>query len=226
MRAMRWGFLMLVAWALAQSVGEILDRVEKNLQDPWQAVVQGEIQGPSSREELRARVLAIPKENLFRIEFQKPGSLEGNFTVVTEKEVWNYLYLTNQLIISPKEKAQVQGLGFSPQGLGDLKVLSQRVSLRLAGEERIPEGAAWKLLGQAQEGQGFAGLELYILKVDPRPVRFLFRDEAGKVLADLRVVEFKRASLRPQDLKTLPQGCPGGAALKPLTPVSPGFSKA
>lgn len=196
---------LLFALALTQSATEILDRVEKNLQDPWQAVVQGLVQGPSGQEELRARVLALPKENLFRIEFQKPGSLEGNFTVITEKEVWNYLYLTNQLIISPKEKAQVQGLGFSPQGLGDLKGLSERVALRVVGEERLPEGVAWKLLGQAKEGQGFASLELYILKSDPRPVRFVFRDEAGKVLADLKVVEFKRAALRAQDLKRYPK---------------------
>jgi len=196
---------LLFALALTQSATEILDRVEKNLQDPWQAVVQGLVQGPSGQEELRARVFALPKENLFRIEFQKPGSLEGNFTVITEKEVWNYLYLTNQLIISPKEKAQVQGLGFSPQGLGDLKGLSERVALRVVGEERLPEGVAWKLLGQAKEGQGFASLELYILKSDPRPVRFVFRDEAGKVLADLKVVEFKRAALRVQDLKRYPK---------------------
>lgn len=201
-----WGvWLLALGLALAQSVSEILDRVERNLQDPWQAVVQGQIQGPGGQEELKARVLAIPKENLFRIEFQKPGSLEGNFTVITEKEVWNYLYLTNQLIVSPKEKAQVQGLGFSPQGLGDLKGLSERVSLRLVGEERLPEGVVWKLVGRAQEGQGFATLELYILKNDPRPVRFVFRDEAGKVMADLRVVEFKKASLRPQDLKRYPK---------------------
>lgn len=201
-----WGVLLLaLGLALAQSVSEILDRVERNLQDPWQAVVQGQIQGPGGQEELKARVLAIPKENLFRIEFQKPGSLEGNFTLITEKEVWNYLYLTNQLIVSPKEKAQVQGLGFSPQGLGDLKGLSERVSLRLVGEERLPEGVAWKLVGRAQEGQGFATLELYILKNDPRPVRFVFRDEVGKVMADLRVVEFKKASLRPQDLKRYPK---------------------
>lgn len=197
--------VLVLGLALAQSVAEILDRVEKNLQDPWQALVQGQVQGPSGPEELRARVYALPKENLFRIEFLKPGSLEGNFTVVTEKEVWNYLYLTNQLVISPKERAQVQGLGFSPQGLGDLKGLSERVNLRLLGEERLPEGVAWRLSGTAKEGQGFASLELYILKADPRPVRFVFRDEAGKVLADLKVVEFRRTPLRAQDLKRYPK---------------------
>ena len=51
--------------------------------------------------------------------------------MITAKEVWNYLYLTNQVIISPREKAQVQGLGFSPQTFGDLKALAKEVSLRL-----------------------------------------------------------------------------------------------
>lgn len=196
---------LLFALALAQSATEILERVEKNLQDPWQAVLQGQVPGPAGPEELRARIFAIPKENLLRIEFLRPGSLEGNFTVVTEKEVWNYLYLTNQLVVSPKERAQVQGLAFNPQGLSDLRALADRVAFRVVGEERLPEGVAWKLLGQAREGQGFASLEVYVLKSDPRPVRFLFRDEAGKVLADLRVAEFKKAALRVQDLKRYPK---------------------
>lgn len=196
---------LLLTLALAQSVEEILDRVERNLTEPWQAVVRGTFQGPSGPEELGARVYAIPKEGLFRIEFLKPASLEGNFTVITAKEVWNYLYLTNQLLISPREKAQVQGLGFSPQAFGDLKSLAKEVNLRLAGEERLPEGVAWKLLGQAKGNQGFAQLELYVLKADPRPVRFLFRDEGGKVLADLRVVAFQRANLTPAALKRYPK---------------------
>jgi len=196
---------LFLAPALAQSVEEILDRVEKNLAEPWQAVVRGTFQGPSGPEELEARVYAIPKEDLFRMEFLKPASLEGNFTVITAKEVWNYLYLTNQLLISPREKAQVQGLGFSPQAFGDLRALAKEASLRLAGEERLPEGVAWKLLGQTRGNQGFAQVELYVLKADPRPVRFLFRDEGGRVLGDLRVVAFQRARLTPSALKRYPK---------------------
>ncbi|GGM92725.1 membrane protein [Thermus composti] len=199
------GFVAWLSLGLAQSVQEILDRVEKNLSTPWQATVQGRIQGPAGEEELLARVYALPQARLFRVEFLKPGSLEGNFTVITEKEVWNYLYLTNQLVISPKEKAQVQGLGFSPQGLGDIRSLAKWVSLRLEGEVRLPEGVAWKLSGQAKEGQGFARMELYVLKADPRPLRFLFLDEGGKVLADLKVVEFKRANLTEARLKRYPK---------------------
>ncbi|SDF06864.1 Outer membrane lipoprotein-sorting protein [Thermus arciformis] len=198
-------WLLAFLLALAQTTAEVLDRVEKNLSEPWQAVLQGTFQGPSGQEELKARVYAIPRENLFRIEFLKPASLEGNFTVVAGKEVWNYLYLTNQLVIAPLEKAQVQGLGFSPQGLGDLKALRERVEFRLLGEERLPEGVAWKLLGRPKESQGFAEVELYILKADPRPLRFVFKDEGGKALAGLRVVEFKRTSLTPAQLKRYPK---------------------
>lgn len=48
-------------------------------------------------------------------------------------------------------------------------------------------------------------MELYVLKADPRPLRFVFKDEAGKVLADLRVVEFQRTSLTPAQLKRYPK---------------------
>ena len=191
------GLVGLLSLGLAQSAQEILDRVEKNLSTPWQATVQGRIQGPGGEEELLARVYALPQARLFRV--------EGNFTVITEKEVWNYLYLTNQLVISPREKAKIQGLGFAPQGLGDLKALSEQVDLRLEGEVRLPEGMAWKLVGRSKENQGFAAMELYILKADPRPLRFVFLDEKGKVLADLKVVEFKRTNLTEAQLKRYPK---------------------
>lgn len=197
--------LLFLGMVLAQSASGILKRVEENLSTPWQAVIQGKIQTPSGEEALFARAYALPKENLFRVEFEKPASLEGNFVVITEKEVWNYLFLTNQLVISPKDKAQIQGLGFTPRGLGDVKDLAERVSFRLVGEVRLEEGPAWKLLGQAKEGQGFAQVELYVLKADPRPVRFVFLDEEGKVLAHLRVTSFNRAPLKPQALLRYPK---------------------
>lgn len=198
-------FLLFLSIVWAQSVSEVLERVEKNLSTPWQAVVQGKIQTPSGEEALLVRVYALPQEKLFRLEFEKPASLEGNFTVLTEKEVWNYLYLTNQLVITPKERAQVQGLGFNPQGLGDVKALAERVNFRLVGEVRLEEGPAWKLVGQAKEEQGFTQVELYVLKADPRPVRFVFLGEKGKVLADLRVTSFNRTPLKPQALLRYPK---------------------
>lgn len=195
----------LALLALAQSPRELLDRVEANLKTPWQATLQGVYRAPSGMQEVRARILALPQEETYRIEFLAPASLQGNFTVVTPKEVWNYLYLTNQLVVSPREKAQVQGLGFAPQALADLKALAGRLELRLLGEEATPEGAAYRLQGLARdEGLGFKSLEAWVLKEDPRPLRLLLRDGAG-VVADLRLLDFRRTSLKAQELKRYPK---------------------
>jgi outer membrane lipoprotein-sorting protein len=204
-----WGLmaLLFLSLALAQGPQEILSRMVRNLDAPWQAEVRGEIQGPGGKEEFRARVYAISRQGLFRIEYLKPGSLEGNFTVITDKEVWNYLYLTNQLIISPKEKAQVSGLGFNPALLGNAQAMAERLDLRLLGRVSTPQGPAYRLLGQPKPGEalGFREVELWILEEDPRPVRFIFRGEGGQVLGDLQVVAFQRANLTPAGLKRYPK---------------------
>ncbi len=202
-----WGLVALLSLALAQSPQEIIGRMVRNLDAPWQAEVRGEVRSQVGREEFRARVYALSRQGLFRIEFLKPPSLEGNFTVITDKEVWNYLYLTNQLVISPKERAQVPGMGFNPALLGNAQALAERVELRLLGRVSTPQGPAYRLLGQPKpgEGLGFREMELWVLEDDPRPVRFLFRDEEGGVLADLQVVGFQRASLTPAQLKRYPK---------------------
>jgi len=201
------GLMALLSLALAQSPQEILGRMVRNLDAPWQAEVRGEVQGQTGREEFRARVYAISRQGLFRIEFLKPPSLEGNFTVITDKEVWNYLYLTNQLIVSPKEKAQVPGLGFNPALLGNAQAIVERLDLRLLGRVVTPQGPAYRLLGQPKPGEnlGFRGMELWVLEEDPRPTRFLFRGEGGQVLADLGVVAFQRTNLTPAQLKRYPK---------------------
>lgn len=201
------GLMALLSLALAQSPQEILGRMVRNLDAPWQAEVRGEVQGQTGREEFRARVYAISRQGLFRIEFLKPPSLEGNFTVITDKEVWNYLYLTNQLIVSPKEKAQVPGLGFNPALLGNAQAMVERLDLRLLGRVATPQGPAYRLLGQPKPGEnlGFREMELWVLEEDPRPTRFLFRGEGGQVLADLGVVAFQRTNLTPAQLKRYPK---------------------
>ncbi len=198
--------LFLLSSVFAQSVQEILDRVEKNLSTPWQAVLKGQILGPDGRpQEFLARLYALPQEEIFRIEFVKPGSLADNFTVLTKKEVWNYLYLTNQLIKSPRERAQIQGLGFAPAELGNPSALAEKLDLRLIGEVSTPQGLAYRLRGIPKEaGAGFREMEIYVLKPDPRPVRFLIRDEKG-VVADLEVWEFKRTPLDKAALLRYPK---------------------
>ncbi|MCX7602327.1 MAG: outer membrane lipoprotein carrier protein LolA [Meiothermus sp.] len=199
---------VLLGLAAAQTIAEITRQVQTNLdRSPWEATLTGRVQLPDgSTQEAEFRLQVIPgKEQLARVEFKKPAALEGNFVVISDKEVWNYLFLTNQLIIQPRAKARVEGLGINLTDLGDFEELAERVSLRLLGEQTTPAGAAWRIGGTPKDASlGFASMEILVLKADPRPVSITLRDSSNKVVADLNFGNFRRANLTPQTLRKRP----------------------
>lgn len=201
----------LPAVGLAQNVAEIGKQVQDNLaKSPWEANVTGKIQLPDgSAQDADFRVQVIPgktaADTLLRIDFKKPSSLEGNFVVVTDKEVWNYLFLTNQVVIQPRAKANVQGLGVNLTSLSDFNQLTDRLTLKLLGDATAPEGPAWRIQGTPKEASsGFASMEIVVLKSDPRPVSITLKDSGGKAVADLAIGGFKRSALTAQILKKYP----------------------
>ncbi|MBO1436045.1 outer membrane lipoprotein carrier protein LolA [Meiothermus sp. CFH 77666] len=200
--------LLSLGLVAAQSIAEITRQVQTNLdRSPWEATITGKIQLPDgSSQDTEFRLQVIPgKEQLARVEFKKPAALEGNFVVISDKEVWNYLFLTNQLIIQPRAKARIEGLGVNLTDLGDFDQLTERVTLRLLGEQNTPAGAAWRIGGTPKDASlGFANMEILVLKADPRPVSITLRDSSNKVLADLNFGNFRRASLTPQILRKRP----------------------
>ncbi len=192
----------------AQSIAEITRQVQANLdRSPWEATITGRVQLPDgSTQEAEFRLQVIPgREQLARVEFKKPAALEGNFVVISDKEVWNYLFLTNQVIIQPRAKARVEGLGVNLTDLGDFNQLAERVTLRLLGEQNTPAGAAWRIGGTPKDASlGFASMEILVLKADPRPIALTLRDSQNRVLADLSFQNFRRANLTPQTLRKRP----------------------
>ena len=194
--------------AAAQSIAEITRQVQANLdRSPWEATITGKIQLPDgSSQDAEFRLQVIPgREQLARVEFKKPAALEGNFVVISDKEVWNYLFLTNQVIIQPRAKARVEGLGVNLTDLGDFDQLAERVTLRLLGEQNIPAGAVWRITGTPKDPSlGFASMEILVLKSDPRPIALTLRDSQNRVLADLSFQNFRRANLTPQALRRRP----------------------
>lgn len=207
-RALLGVLFLALSWVGAQSPAEITKQVQANLEkSPWEATVSGKAQLPDgSSQDVEFRLQVLPgKEQVARVEFKKPGSLEGNFVVISEKEVWNYLFLTNQLIIQPRAKANVQGLGVNLTSLGDFDQLNEQVSLKLLGEERTAEGAAWKLSGTPKDKtQGYSSMEILVLKADPRPLALTLKDAGGKTVADLAFKGFKRVNLTAKQLKKYP----------------------
>ncbi|RIH83601.1 Outer membrane lipoprotein-sorting protein [Meiothermus luteus] len=206
----KWLAIALLSLGLvaAQSIAEITRQVQANLERaPWEATLTGKVQLPDgSTQEAEFRLQVIPgKEQLARVEFKKPAALEGNFVVISDKEVWNYLFLTNQLIIQPRAKGRVEGLGINLTDLGDFEQLSERVALRLLGEQTTPAGAAWRIGGVPKDPSlGFASMEILVLKADPRPLAITLRDSSNRVLADLSFSSFRRANLTPQALRKRP----------------------
>jgi outer membrane lipoprotein-sorting protein len=200
--------VLCLGLAMAQSVAEITRQVQSNLERaPWEATITGKIQLPDgSGQEAEFKLQVIPgKEQLARVEFKKPAALEGNFVVISDKEVWNYLFLTNQLIIQPRAKARIEGLGFNLTDLGDFEELTQRLTLRLLGEQNTPAGAAWRIQGTPKDASlGFANMEVLVLKSDPRPLAITLRDSSNKLLADLSFNNFRRANLTAQALRKRP----------------------
>ncbi|WP_027883503.1 outer membrane lipoprotein carrier protein LolA [Meiothermus rufus] len=200
--------VLALGLVVAQSIAEITRQVQTNLdRSPWEATLTGRVQLPDgSTQEAEFRLQVIPgREPLARVEFKKPAALEGNFVVISDKEVWNYLFLTNQVIIQPRAKARVEGLGVNLTDLGDFNQLAERVTLRLLGEQNTPAGAAWRIGGTPKDASlGFASMEILVLKADPRPIALTLRDSQNRVLADLSFQNFRRANLTPQALRKRP----------------------
>lgn len=193
---------------VAQTIADITRQVQTNMdRSPWEATITGKIQLPDgSSQDAEFRLQVIPgREQLARVEFKKPAALEGNFVVISDKEVWNYLFLTNQVIIQPRAKARVEGLGVNLTDLGDFNQLAERVTLRLAGEQNNSSGAVWRITGTPKDASlGFANMEILVLKSDPRPISITLRDSSNKVVADLSFNNFRRANLTPQALRKRP----------------------
>lgn len=200
--------LLAFSFVLAQSVADITKQVQANLdKSPWEANVVGKIQLPDgSSQEADFKLQVIPgKDQLARVEFKKPSALEGNFVVISDKEVWNYLFLTNQVIMQSRAKARVEGLGVNLTSLGDFDSLTTSVVTKLAGEVKSDEGTAWKITGTPKDTtQGYSSMEILVLKSDPRPVTITLKDSAGKVVAELNIKNFKRSNLTAKNLKKYP----------------------
>jgi hypothetical protein len=204
--------LMLSLWlasaTLAQSAEDIIMQVQTNLEvSPWQALVTGTL--AMSKDDVQVtefliQSLTTPKRTA-RIEFYLPESIADNFVVVTDDATWNYLFLTNQLIISSRDKAEVEGVGGYLLNMGDFEVLLEGLSFTLQGEVETSDGLAWQLSGISDDDSlGFALMDVQISQSDPHPIFIELSDTSGDVLAELRFQDFTRGSFNAEDLSDYP----------------------
>lgn len=200
--------LVLIGSSTAQStVMDILKTTQANLEkSSWQATVFGNFKTNGGTQEAQVGIRVIPGPDLtIRMEFQKPAPMEGNFTVLSKKEAWNYLFVSNQLVIEPRAAAKLSELAQQISGLGDMNTMDDQFNLKLEGEEKTADGTAWKLSGTPKKsGQRFASVTVLILKSDPRPLSLMLKDGGNNVIGTLNIRNFKRAKLTAKELMTYP----------------------
>jgi outer membrane lipoprotein-sorting protein len=193
------------------TVQQVLANVER-AQAGWRdisAVVAGTITGADgSNTDLELEIQAIPAERLSRIFFVRPDSLADNYTVIDNDTVYNYLALTNQVVIQTVEQAAREQGGHAFD-LSDLQALvpENRFERSLAGTENTPAGRAFRLEARALNpaAEGLSKIIVWILDQSWRPHRVQLLDERGGTLADITVRSWRTGvGLQPARLRTFP----------------------
>jgi len=202
--------LMFALPALALSADELFDRVAQVLdQGAWEARLQGRIVTPNGdAQEADLIVKTLPAEQIVRIEFQKPDALADNYVVITPEKVYNYLFLTNQVVVYPRAKARIEGLGFDLSRMGDLRKLGEQGEVVWGAPESVTfqKRKAWHLVGRSSDpdGAGFARVEVWIDREEERPLRIAFSGAEGQVFSDLVWTTFQRARFAKGELVIFP----------------------
>ncbi|WP_457630768.1 outer membrane lipoprotein carrier protein LolA [Oceanithermus sp.] len=208
----RWLAVLLLAGlpALAVSATELFDQVNADLSSgPWRARLVGQIASPGGGlQEADLIIKALPAEEMVRIEFQKPDALADNYVVITPEKVYNYLFLTNQVVVYPRARARIEGLGFDLSRMSDLRQLGEKgeVGWGEPEETTLAGRPAWHVVGRAADpdAAGFARVEVWISRKPARLLRSAFYAAGGEVLSDLSWVEFAHVELGRDDLLDFP----------------------
>ncbi|WP_457637100.1 outer membrane lipoprotein carrier protein LolA [Oceanithermus sp.] len=196
--------------ALALTASELFQQVNADLEaSPWQARLVGSIVGPSGEvQEADMVIKVLPAEKIVRIEFQKPDALADNYVVITPKKVYNYLFLTNQVVVYPRQKARIEGLGFDLSRVGDLQKLGQEGEVEWGEpqETSLSGQPAWRVVGRTTDPDlaGFARVEVWIGQKPVRLLRTAFFSASGQTLSDLEWTGFEHTSFSREDLLSFP----------------------
>lgn len=202
--------LSLAGVADAQSAQDILTRVD-NAQKSAKDVsfrISGTAALESAARKVDFTVRAIPAQNLARLQFAAPDALADNVVVADKNEVRQYLFLTNQVTVTPLSKAS-QGAGLG--GL-DFTQFSNTASLlkgydvKLLGTSGAAGSRVYQLEATPRTGGSTDRTRVWITEAGWRPTRVQLVSTAGKTVADLTISAYKTNSgLSAATLRTLPK---------------------
>lgn len=194
--------------ASAQSAQDIISRVDSTQKAAKDISfrVTGQTGFQGSTQAIDFTVKSIPAQSLARLQFLAPDALADNVVVADKKEVRQYLFLTNQITVTPLNKAAgnagLADLDFTQ--LGNPSAMLSNFDVKLLGTS----GSAGKRLFQleAKPKNGTERTRVWITESGWRPTRVQVLDNAGKTVADLNIGSYKvNSGLSAAALRQLPK---------------------
>jgi outer membrane lipoprotein-sorting protein len=157
---------------------------------------------------LEVNVLTVPNENVLRAEFFQPDALADNFIVIGGEDVYNYVYLTNQVsIFSLDDPAAFGGLFPSDGGSGgesfsftlDLASLFDGWTTSSQG---LTDGAYTLRFDNDEEDRAIAYVTASVSQETWLPATMNFYGPEDTLIAEVVFNDFEvNAGLNPDDVR-------------------------
>lgn len=203
--------LLLTAfgWSQAQTAQDIVNNVnaaQKAVKDVSFRLA-GNANFENTTQKIDLTVKSIPAQNLARIQFVAPDALADNIVVADNKEVRQYMFLTNQITVTSTSKAASSaGLGgLDLNSLGNTSNILSKYNVKLLGTSGSAGSRVFQLEATAKDG-GSDKTRVWITEAGWRPNRIQLINKDGKVMADMTLSNYKTNSgLTAATLKNLPK---------------------
>ncbi|WP_407636513.1 outer membrane lipoprotein carrier protein LolA [Deinococcus phoenicis] len=210
--------LTLVAAALsvgastagAQTAQDILNRVDAAQKAARDVTfrLSGSATLESSPQKIDLTVKSIPAQGLARLQFAAPDALADNVVVADRNEVRQYLFLTNQITVTPVKKAADSagfgGLDFTR--LSNAATLLSQYDVKLLGTSTVAGKKVYQLEATPKNANTTDKARVWITEAGWRPTRLQLVSSGNKVMADLNVTNYKvNSGLTVSGLRMLPK---------------------
>ena len=200
---------LLAGTGSAQTAQDIINKVDaaQKAAKDVSFRLSGSATVENQNQKIDLTVKAIPAQNLARIQFAAPDALADNIVVADSKEVRQYMFLTNQITVTPVSKAANEaglgGLDFN--NLGNTSAMLSKLNVKLLGTTGSAGSRVFQLEATSKDG-GTDRTRVWITEAGWRPNRLQYLDRNGKVLADMTISNYKTSSsLSAATLKALPK---------------------
>lgn len=198
----------LASSAGAQTAQDILNRVDAAQKAARDVTfrLSGNASFDTSSQKIDLTVKSIPAQGLARLQFLAPDALADNVVVADKNEVRQYLFLTNQITVTPTKKAAggaFGGLDFTQ--LSNAATLLGQYNVKLLATSGAAGKRVFQLEATPKNTVGDRA-RVWITEAGWRPTRLQLLGTGNKVLADLTVSNYRvNSGLTVSGLKTLPR---------------------